>query len=96
MKNIEEGNTETRKLPIGKNVIVRTVTHYYTGFLAASVDGFLVMDNAAWIPETGRWADALRTGTLEEIEPYPGTAYIALGAVADLSDWNHDLPRAAK
>ena len=87
---------KTIALPVGKNVLVRTVTHYYTGFLAAIIDGFLVLDDAAWIPDTGQWSNALLTGHLTEVEPYPATAYVAFGSVVDLSVWGHDLPRTVK
>ncbi len=77
----------------GKNVFVRTVTHHYTGRLAAVEDGFLQLDEAAWIADDGRFADALAEGKLAEVEPYPGTCYVALGAIVDVSEWLHDLPR---
>lgn len=78
---------------IGKNVLVRTVTHYYTGHLAAVQDGWLKLLDAAWIAHTGRFADALKTGKLDEVEPYPGTCFVAAGAVVDVAEWPHDLPR---
>ncbi len=81
---------------VGSNVFVRTVTHHYTGFLAAVEDGFMQLDNAAWIADDGRFANALKDGTLNEVEPYPGTCYVAVGSVLDVSEWTHDLPRKQK
>lgn len=78
---------------IGKNVFVRTVTHHFTGKLAALEDGYLQLDEAAWIADDGRLADALADGTLNEIEPYPGTCYVAASSLIDVSEWQHDLPR---
>ena len=80
----------------GRNVFVRAVTHYYTGKLAAAGDGFLVLEDAAWIADTGRFATALETGKLSEVEPYPGLCLVSLGAVVDISPWNHELPRTQK
>ena len=80
----------------GKNVFVRTVTHHYTGLLQEVADGFLCLDQAAWIADDGRFADALKDGTLNEVEPYPGACLVSLGAVLDVSEWHHDLPRAQK
>ncbi len=77
----------------GRNVFVRTVTHHYTGRLAGVQDGFLKLEDAAWIADDGRFATALETGELNEVEPYPGTAYVAVGAIVDISEWLHDLPR---
>lgn len=77
----------------GKKVFVRTVTHYYTGRLHSAEGGFLRLDDAAWIADTGRFSAALKTGDLSEVEPYPGTCYVAAGAVVDVSEWQHELPR---
>lgn len=81
---------------IGKKVFVRTVTHYYTGIFHSSRDGWMRLDDAAWIADTGRFSSALKTGTLGEVEPYPDTCYISAGAVVDVSEWHHDLPRSVK
>jgi hypothetical protein len=81
---------------IGQNVIVRTVTYHYTGTLAARRDGYLTLNDAAWIADSGRWSEALRTGTLSEIEPYPGACYVSEAAIVDVSLWPHPLPRTTK
>ena len=81
----------------GKNVFIRTVTCYYTGKLAGWTHGddgtWLQLDDAAWIADTGRFADALATGELTEVEPYPGTVFVAVAAVVDMCEWAHKLPR---
>jgi hypothetical protein len=81
---------------IGKNVLVRTVTHYYTGRLESAEGGWLELADAAWIADTGRFSAALAKGTLTEVEPYPGTAYVSAGAVVDACEWAHELPRKVK
>ena len=84
----------------GKNVLVRTVTHYYTGRLALpdadQPQGWLRLDDAAWIADTGRFSAALEKGTLAEVEPYPGACYVSAGAVVDVCEWPHELPRKVK
>lgn len=80
---------------IGKNVLVRTVTHYYTGRLAGA-GAWLALEDAAWIADTGRFSDALANGTLAEVEPYPGSCLVSAGAVVDVSLWGHKLPRTRK
>lgn len=52
-------------------MFVRTVTHYYTGRVVGVSDKAILLEDAAWIADTGRFADALRTGILSEVEPYP-------------------------
>lgn len=80
----------------GTNVLVRAVTFYYTGRLVDIAEGFLVLADAAWIADTGRFNVALSTGKLNEVEPYPGACYVNAGAVVDVSPWNHELPRSVK
>jgi hypothetical protein len=81
---------------IGKNYFVRSVTHYYTGRLVRVTPLELVLADAAWIADTGRFSDALRSGTLNEVEPYPGEVVINRGALVDACLWDSDLPRAQK
>lgn len=52
---------------------------------------------ASWIPDTGRFSEGLTSGMLKEVEPYPdGEVLINIGAVIDISEWSHDLPRSVK
>lgn len=82
---------------IGKEYLIRTVTMIYTGRLIYVYENELVIEDAAWIAETERWADSLTTGKFDEIEPYPqGKIIIGRGAILDVSVWNHDLPRDQK
>lgn len=78
----------------GTNVMIRTVTNYFTGRVAAISASWIVLEDAAWIADTGRWADALKAGKLVEVEPYPdGPVYVARGAIVDVCGWAHKLPR---
>ena len=83
-------------MDVGAAVFVRTVTHSYTGRVAAVKDGFLTLDDAAWVADSGRWATALATGSLSEVEPFPGSVMVSMGAVVDVSPWKHALPRETK
>jgi hypothetical protein len=82
----------------GNKYFIRTVTHYYTGELVEMTDRFLVLKHAAWIADTGRFADALTNGEFAEVEPYPDgvQVLISMGAVVDICDWSHPLPREQK
>lgn len=77
-------------------VIIRTVTMYYTGRIIGYDDEFVVLEECAWISATGRWSEALRTGELDEVEPYPGRCFVARGAIVEVVPWTHELPRSAK
>lgn len=81
---------------VDEKVFVRTVTHHYTGRLVQADERWLRLSDAAWIADDGRFADCLRDGSLNEVEPYPDEAMIAVGCVIDVSLWNHPLPRDQK
>lgn len=58
--------------------------------------GEIVLADAAWIADSGRFSVALATGTLSEVEPYPGECIVSRGAIVDVSLWAHPLPRVPK
>ena len=81
---------------VGDVVFVRTVTYHYTGRISAIYAGEIVLEDAAWIADSGRFGTALATGELSEIEPYPGSVVVSRGAIVDVSPWAHPLPRVAQ
>lgn len=82
---------------IGQAYYIRTVTHHYTGRLDAVTDKELIISDAAWIADSGRWADALESGTLSEVEPFQaGQVIINRSALVDVSEWKHQLPLSQK
>jgi hypothetical protein len=80
-------------LGIGNNVFIRTVTHYYTGKVAAVSADFVVLADAAWVADTGRFSKALVEGTLEEVEPFPDLVAVGKACIVDATIWRHALPR---
>lgn len=79
-----QGEPDGHPYEVGENYLIRTVTNYYTGTLVAVHEHELVIENAAWIPDTGRFADALKTESFNEVEPYPdGAVIIGRGALID-------------
>jgi hypothetical protein len=83
-------------LTIGKSVLIRTVTHYFTGRVALVKNGEVVLTEAAWIADTGRFHNALRDGILNEVEPFPGPVSVNRAAIIDVTAWTHKLPREQK
>jgi hypothetical protein len=83
---------------LDENYFIRTVTHHYTGKLVRIFKDELVLKNACWIPDDGRFADALKTGNFNEVEPYPVENPIILGrgAIIDAQIFNHPLPEKQK
>ncbi len=82
---------------IGKGYLVRTVTYAQTGRLVAITDTELVFDNAAWIADTGRFANAVADVNFSEIEPFPGLVLVNRGAISDVCEIDvAKLPRTQK
>jgi len=77
-------------------VFIRTVTHYYTGRIIQIDPDVLVLADAAWIGDTGRFHIALRDGSISEVEPFAHPVAISRSAIVDCTHWPHALPRAAK
>ena len=84
--------------PVGKNVIVRTVTMIYTGRLEQVTDSDLVLIDCSWIPETDRFMQFVAEGKVRECEPYPDglPVYINRGALLDMCELKKELPRSQK
>jgi hypothetical protein len=81
---------------IGKNYFIRTVTMIDCGKLVAVTPTELVLKNASWIAETGRFADALKKCEFGEVEPFPdGNVIIGRGAVIDAIEIS-SVPRSQK
>jgi len=77
---------EKKKHPyaVGKNYLVRTVTMIYTGKLVKVYEQELVVVDAAWIPETERWMQAVADCKFKEVEPYPAGVEVVIGRGAIL------------
>jgi hypothetical protein len=82
---------------VGHAIFIRTVTNHYTGKLLDFDGHELVIEDAAWIADDGRFGTALATGELNEVEPFPsGAVLIGRSAIVDVCRWGHALPRGVK
>ena len=83
-------------LVVGKQYLIRAVTHYYTGRLVAITDTDLVLEDAAWVPDTGRFHDCLKNGTFNEVEPFVDRCIVFRGGLIDATEIKTPLPRSQK
>ncbi len=92
------GTQDGDQYPVGKNVIVRTVTMIYTGRLAKVTKSDLVLVDCSWIPETERYMQFVAEGKVRECEPYPDglDVFVNRGALLDMCELRTDLPRIQK
>lgn len=69
---------------VGANYLIRTVSMIDTGRLVAVTQQELVLEDAAWIADTGRFSQAVESAEFEEVEPFPsGRVIIGRGSVID-------------
>jgi len=76
---------------IGKKLFVRTVTYHLVGEVEGTLGDLLVLKDASWVADSGRFSKALKDGMLNEVE-FVGNAWVNVGAVTDMFPWGHDLP----
>src|SRR5512147_1646426 len=90
-KKMRKGTKKSDQLwVVGKMYFIRTVTMYYVGELVSVDDHEVVLRDAAWVADTGRFNEALRTGNISECEPFPdGLCGVGRGAIVDASIWAH-------
>ena len=93
---LSKDESKSHSFVVGKSYLVRTVTMHYTGKLVAVTDSDIVLYDAAWVADTGRYSEALAKGTLSEVEVYPNEVCVSRGCIVDFAEWNHHLPREAK
>lgn len=88
------------KMKVGMKVFILTVTFYYTGIVEEILDNEIVLTQAAWIPISGRWTNAVAVGVSEirEVEPFPADLPVMVqrDPIVAWFPWNHALPRVQK
>ena len=75
---------------IGEKWFFRTVTYHMVGKVKKMVGKFACLTEASWIADSGRFMNAIKDGTLDEVEPV-GDAFINLDTVVDFFPWKHSL-----
>jgi hypothetical protein len=93
LKSLFNGDcNESHPYKIGTAYLIRGVTMYYTGRLISVSRQELVLEDAAWVADTGRYNEAVRKGTLGEVEPIVGHCIIGRGSIVDVVEWPNNVP----
>ena len=96
---VENKTTDTEYLfEVGDVVFLRTVTLYYLGRIKKIQGGFVELEDACWVQDTGsRLAEFLTDGvaTSTELEP-TGRTLVNITNVIDCLEWKHKLPTKAQ
>ena len=80
---------------IGKKWFFRTVTYHSVGKVVKITGNFLQLKNASWVADSGRFMQAIKNGTLNEVEPV-GDCFVNIQSIIDFFPWKHSLPKDQK
>lgn len=96
-KVLTDGDQSESDCPfeVGEAYFIRTVTYHVIGRVKVVKGAFLVLDEASWIADSGRFSKAMEKGELNEVE-YVGRAIVSLNAIADAYPWPHKPPKETK
>ena len=69
---------------VGSAYLIRTVTMIDTGVLVQVGEHEIILKDAAWIADTGRFNESLKSGKFGEVEPFTdGLVAIGRGSIID-------------
>ena len=80
---------------VGHKFFFRTVTYHLVGEVKGLFGNFITLTGASWVADSGRFSQAIKEGTLSEVEPV-GEAFLNLNSVVDFFPWKHRLPTMQK
>jgi hypothetical protein len=89
----EEEKVDIKSLEdfVGKQFFFRTVTFHLVGRVVKVLPlGILQLEDASWVPDSGRFMQAIKDGELNEIEPL-GDWFLSLPTCTDFGIWKHSL-----
>lgn len=81
---------------LGACYFIRTVTHYFTGRLIEVWDQEIVLEDACWIADTGRFNEFVAGKTFNESEPFPKGARVIIGRGSIIDMTERDLVLVVK
>ena len=95
---LKGGSSSESPYRIGEAYFFRTVTHHLTGRVKRVTPIEIVLTEAAWIADDGRFYNAIKDGKLNEVEPFPQDEEVIMGrgALIDAVRWKHPLPKDQK
>jgi hypothetical protein len=81
---------------IGEKYFIRTATYFQLGRLKDIQGKWLILEEACWIADTGRFHEFLKDGKCNEYEEFTNDVYIPLDSVIDITKWSHALFKGNK
>jgi hypothetical protein len=76
---------------VGEKLFIRTVTYHCVGKVEKRIGKFFELSGASWVADSGRFMNAIKEGTLDEVEPV-GKMWLNIDSIVDVFPWKHSLP----
>jgi len=80
---------------VGKSYFFRTVTYHLVGKVKQIHGKFIELCDASWVADSGRFMNAIKEASLDEVEPV-GTYFVNSDSIVDAFPWTHKLPDKQK
>lgn len=95
MKEKKSDYCQEQPFEIGKAYFIRTVTYHFIGKVEKIIGDFLILSEASWVADSGRFHEALEKGDLSEVE-YMDQAFVNIKTITDATIWKNKTPRNSK
>lgn len=77
-------NSSEHPFEIGEKYLIRTVTMAHTGMVKEIRGKFIVLQDADWIADTGRFSKSLEDqDNFSEVEPFKNDAIVNMDTIVD-------------
>ena len=95
---MDGGSKNNNELPFknGESYFIRTATYHLLGKVKEVVGKFLVLEQASWVADSGRFTQFIDDGAVNEVEPVKSLVYVNTDSITDAFDWKHKLLREQK
>jgi hypothetical protein len=80
---------------VGESYFFRTVTYHFVGTIKEIIGKWIILKDASWVADSGRFHVALEKGELSEVE-YMDKAILNMDTITDASMWNNKIPKESK
>lgn len=91
-KTTKKNTTPSYPIEVGKVYLFRLATVYDLGRVKAIYSDCILLSDASWVADTGRFHVALKDGKLNENEPFGRDVVIYKGAIVDACEWTGSFP----
>ena len=90
-----EGCSLSHPFKEGESYFIRTVTYHFIGTIKEIIGKWIVLKDASWVADSGRFHLALEKGELSEVE-FMDKAIINMDTITDATPWSNKVPKESK